>query len=138
MKRLLLTLGVLLAAASLTVDADAAKPKKKKRARVAAAVPAPAPVEENVSSEATFDRQAAIAAITSVNLDKCKTPAAARGEGHVLITFVPAGTATSAVVDKGPWVGTPVAKCLSKAFAKAKIPAFKGDAVTVGKVFRLE
>jgi hypothetical protein len=56
----------------------------------------------------------------------------------VLITFVPAGTATNAVVDKGPWLGTPVAKCIAKAFTKAKIPAFKGDAVTVGKSFRFE
>ena len=38
-------------------------------------------------------------------------------------------------IDKGPWVGTPVAKCMTKEFKKAKVPAFKGDAVTVGKTF---
>lgn len=131
--RFLLALGFVAVAASSTTSVDAAPKKPKKPAPA----PAPAP-EESTSAEATFDRQAAIAALTSVDLAKCKATNASRGEGHVFITFTPAGTATNAVVDKGPWVGTPVAKCIAKAFTKAKIPAFKGDAVTVGKSFRFE
>jgi hypothetical protein len=133
MKRVFLALGVLALGASLTTAADAKKPKKP------APAPAPAPVaEESSTAESTFDRQAAISALSAVDLAKCKATNAARGEGHVVITFAPAGTASNAVVDKGPWLGTPVAKCIAKAFTKAKIPAFKGDAVTVGKSFRFE
>jgi hypothetical protein len=137
MRRVLLALGALLAAASLTTLADAGPKKPKKPAPAPA--PAPAPVaDEPVSAEATFDRQAAISALQTVDLARCKATNATRGEGHVVITFLPAGTATNAVVDKGPWLGTPVAKCIAKAFGKAKVPAFKGDAVTVGKSFRFE
>jgi hypothetical protein len=111
--------------------ADAA-PKKAKKPTATA--PAPAPTEEAPD----IDRQAAATAITETNLQKCKATNATKGDGHVTITFSPAGAAQSAAVDKGPWVGTPVAKCMVKAFKKTKIPAFKGDAVTVGKTFHFE
>jgi hypothetical protein len=112
------------------VNAEAAPKKKRKKA------PAAAPKTEEVTAE--FDKAAAIAAITEVDLSKCKTTNVATGEGHVVITFSPDGTAVNAVVDKGPWVGTPAAKCMAKAFRKVKVPAFKGEAITVGKVFHLE
>ena len=68
------------------------------------------------------------------------TPAtnAARGEGHIMVKFTPAGSATEAFVDKGPLKGTPVAKCIAKEFKKARVPAFAGDGVQVGKSFRFE
>jgi hypothetical protein len=34
--------------------------------------------------------------------------------------------------------GTPTAKCIAKEFKKTKVPAFKGDVVQVGKLFRFE
>ncbi len=85
-----------------------------------------------------FDRQAAASVLSSVDLAKCKSTNAPRGEGHILVKFTPAGAAIEAVVDKGPLVGTPVAKCIVKEFKKAKVPAFKGDVVQVGKSFRFE
>lgn len=35
-------------------------------------------------------------------------------------------------------MGTPVAKCIASQFNKAKVPAFKGDPIQVGKSFRFE
>jgi hypothetical protein len=134
---------VLLACAFLVAASGAeAAPKKKKKS---APPPAePAKTEETANNVGAgnaisdFDKQAAITAITEVNLAKCKVTNAAKGDGHVTITFTPAGAATGVAVDRGPWVGTPVAKCMVKEFKKAKVPAFKGDAVTVGKTFHFE
>jgi len=126
------SLGVLACVAVVAASAEAApKGKKKKKAAV---VEAPK-TEETL---ADFDRQAAATAITEINLSKCKATSAAAGDGHVTITFAPAGVAQSAVVDKGPWIGTPVGKCMQKEFKKVKVPAFKGDPVTVGKSFHFE
>ncbi len=122
----LLTSALLLAAVTLAGTSDAG-PKKPKP-------PKPAPAEE----AAPFDKAAAANVLSSVDLAKCKTTNAPRGDGHIMVKFEPAGSATEAVVDKGPWVGTPVAKCIAGAFKKAKVPAFAGDVVQVGKSFRLE
>jgi hypothetical protein len=128
MSRLATFLSVGVVALSVMVAGSAdAQPKKKK----------PTAAEMNdVSAE--FDRQAASSAITEVNLGKCKATNAARGEGHVTITFGTDGAAQSAQIDKGPWLGTPTAKCMIKEFKKAKIPAFRGEAVTVGKTFHFD
>jgi hypothetical protein len=121
------------------VDSAAAAPKKKKP--TAAPAPAPAPKDAAASSAAagtSFDKEAAASAISSVDLTKCRATNAEKGDGHVMITFAPAGTVSKAVVDKGPWVGTPVAKCFASQFKKTTIPAFGGDAVTVGKSFKFD
>lgn len=90
----------------------------------------------NEAAAPEFDKAAAVTAITEANLTKCKATNAAKGEGHVMITFATSGEASDVKIDRGPWVGTPVAKCMVKEFKKAKVPAFKGDAVTVGKTFK--
>jgi hypothetical protein len=118
-----------------SVDSAAAAPKKKPSAKPA---PAPAPAPKDPPASASFDKDAAVSAIGSVDLTKCRATNAEKGEGHVVITFAPAGTASNAVVDKGPWVGTPVAKCLASQFKKTKIPAFGGEPVTVGKTFKFD
>jgi hypothetical protein len=124
--KVLLTSALLLAAVT-AAGTSGAGPKKPK-------APKPAATEE----AAPFDKQAAVSALASVDLVKCKTTNAPRGDGHIMVKFMPAGTAAEAVVDKGPWVGTPVAKCIAKEFKKAKVPAFAGDVVQVGKSFRFE
>jgi hypothetical protein len=115
--RLSISLGALLGATTLT-DAWAAPPKAE--------------------DGPTFDRQAAAAALGSVDLTKCRATNAPKGEGHVMVTFAPSGTAQTATVDKGPMVGTPAGKCIAGKFKQAKVPAFKGDTVQVGKIFRFE
>lgn len=139
--RFLLSIGAIAVAAFLgsvgsPVTADAA-PKKKPSAKPAPP-PAPAPAKDAPAAGA-FDREAAASAISSVDLAKCRATNAEKGEGHVMITFAPAGGASNATVDRGPWVGTPVAKCLAAQFKKqTKVPAFSGDPITVGKTFRFE
>lgn len=86
----------------------------------------------------TFDKGAAASALSSVDLAKCKATNAKRGEGHVTVTFGTDGAAASAVVDRGPMVGTPVQKCIESRYKQAKVPAFKGTPVQVGKSFRFE
>ncbi len=129
----LLTLASLLT--SVTVVGDGWAGPRKPKAPKPTSVPAPASTTDDA---ATFDRQAASAALSSVDLVKCKSTNAPRGEGHITVKFMPAGSAAEAVVDKGPMMGTPVAKCIATQFKKAKVPAFKGEVVQVGKSFRFE
>ena len=104
-----------------------AGPKKPKKPTTAAP-----------SDDTPFDRGAAAASLSSVDLKKCKSTNAPKGEGHVLVKFFPAGSAAEASVDKGPLMGTPTAKCIAAEFKKAKVPAFTGDMVSVGKSFKFE
>jgi hypothetical protein len=83
----------------------------------------------------SFDKSAVSAALETVELRKCLVPNAPRGDGHVLLTIVASGEVSEAKVDKGPFVGTPVEKCISGQFKKVKVPAFAGDAITFGKAF---
>lgn len=134
--RLLLSFAVLVAVVTAAAGSNA-EPKrgKKKPAATAPAKPAPPPKED----APPFDRDAAVNALTSVDLAKCKTPNAARGEGHVAVRFAPSGAVVEASVDRGPMLGTPAAKCIGAQFKKqAKVPAFSGDAVLVGKLFKFD
>ena len=134
--RFLLSIGALAAVAFIgSADTADAAPKKKPSAKPA---PAPAPAPKEAVPTGGFDKEAASSAISSVDLTKCRATNAEKGEGHVMITFAPAGTVSKAVVDKGPWVGTPVAKCLASQFKKTTIPAFGGEPITVGKTFKFE
>lgn len=127
---LLRTLGIAFVACAAGVgvagSADAA-PKKARTKK-------PQPKEE----APPFDRDAALAAFAEVDLQKCRVTNAPTGEGHVTVTFQPGGKATGAIVDRGPWLGTPVAKCIASQYKKARVPAFKGGTVNVGKTFRLD
>lgn len=143
-----LWLGVLVGLASVTTTTNAAAKKHKKHKKHAAVAVAPDPAPEArplmtavaapKDEISDFDKQAATNAINEVSLQKCKVTNAEKGDGHVMITFTPAGIAQAAVVDKGPWVGSPVAKCMAKAFKKVKVPPFTGETVTVGKTFHFE
>jgi hypothetical protein len=118
--RLSFSLGALLAATTLT-DAWAAPPKA-----------------DTGDGGPTFDKNAAASVLSSVDLSKCRATNAPKGDGHVLVTFAATGSAKDAVVDKGPMVGTPAAKCIAKKYRETKIPAFKGESVLVGKTFHFE
>lgn len=97
------------------------------------------PKGDKVDTGPTFDKQAASAALSSVDLTKCRATNAPKGEGHVFVTFAPEGNAKDVKMDRGPMMSSPaVAKCIVGKFKAAKIPAFKGDPVVVGKIFRFE
>ncbi len=123
-----------LAALAMSVSTADAGPKKPKKPTTTETKPDDAPAAASID----FDRNAAVSAINEVSLQRCKATNAAKGEGHVTITFQPGGPADRALIDKGPWVGTPVGKCMAKEFKKVKVPAFKGEPVTVGKSFKFE
>ena len=117
---------VLFTVATVATGSDAA-PKKPKK-----------PDATAPTGDTPFDRQAAAASLSSIDLSKCKSTNTPKGDGHVLVKFVPAGSASDASVDKGQLVGTPTARCIAKEFKKAKVPAFTGDTVSVGKSFHFE
>jgi hypothetical protein len=88
-------------------------------------------------STAPFDRGAAAAALGGVNVQSCKKADGPTGAGHVTVTFSPDGSVQSAVIDSGPFPGTPVGGCIAGKFRGAHVPAFGGAAVRVGKSFTL-
>jgi predicted Zn finger-like uncharacterized protein len=88
-------------------------------------------------STAPFDRGAAQGALGGVNVQSCKKPDGPTGSGHVKITFAPNGSVSSAVVDSGPFPGTPVGGCIAGKFRGAHVPAFGGGPVSVGKSFTI-
>lgn len=85
-----------------------------------------------------FDRDAASNALKSVSLARCKKPKGPTGDGHVIVTFAPRGSASDAVVDQAPFAGTKVGKCIASEYRKVKVPPFNGAAVSVGKKFKIE
>ncbi len=129
------SLGIITALVTLVGLAGTADAAPKRRSGKTSKT---AKTEKAPEGAAEFDRRAAGNAIGEVSLQKCRATNATKGEGHVSITFGPSGAAQSATVDRGPWVGTPVGKCMARAFKTAKVPAFRGEAITVGKSFHFD
>jgi len=103
----------------------------------AAGKPAAAAPPAETASGAPFDRGAASGAIGSVNVQSCAKPGGPTGAGHVKITFAPNGSVSAAVIDSGPFNGTPVGGCIVGKFRGPHIPAFGGGPITVGKSFTI-
>ena len=85
-----------------------------------------------------FARAAAAQALQAVSIGQCKQKKGPKGSGHVVVRFRPSGTAEAAKTDTAPFAGTKVGSCIERAYKKARVPAFEGEAVTVGKKFVLE
>ena len=105
--------------------------------RAATGQPTAAPAAPAAAPGAAFDRGAAAASLGSINVASCKKPDGPTGSGHVNVTFEPSGSVSSAVVDGGPFPGTPVGGCIGGKFRGARVPAFGGSPVRVGKSFTL-
>lgn len=84
-----------------------------------------------------FDRGAAQASLGGVNVASCKKPDGPTGSGHVVVTFGPDGSVQSAVVDAPPFSGTAVGGCVAGRYRGARVPAFSGSPVKVGKSFSI-
>ena len=97
----------------------------------------PAETTGGGGSATPFDRGAASAALAGVDVQGCKKPDGPTGPGHVMVTFAPDGSVASAVVDQGPFPSTPVGGCIAGKYRGARVPAFSGAAVRVGKSFTL-
>jgi predicted Zn finger-like uncharacterized protein len=89
----------------------------------------------STGSSAPFDRGAASGALGGVNVASCKRPDGPTGPGHVQVTFAPDGSVSTANVDQPPYAGTAVGGCVAGKFRGARIPAFAGSSVKVGKSF---
>jgi hypothetical protein len=74
---------------------------------------------------------------SSAQRDACKVAGGPTGGGHVKTTFTPSGAVWSAVVDGGPFPGHAVGGCIAGKFRSARVPAFGGGPVSVGKSFRI-
>jgi predicted Zn finger-like uncharacterized protein len=89
------------------------------------------------ASTAPFDRGAAAAALGAINVASCKRADGPTGGGHVAVTFAPSGGVVSAVVDQPPFAGTVVGGCVAGKFRGARVPAFGGGNIKVGKSFAI-
>jgi hypothetical protein len=116
-----------------TVAANTAAPTATGPAPTAAP---PKPVDDG-SGKPPFNRGEATAALGAVNISSCKKPDGPTGNGHVVVTFDPSGSVQSAVVDDGPYPGTPVGGCIAGKFRGPHVSPFSGSSVKVGKSFSL-
>jgi hypothetical protein len=94
--------------------------------------------ESSAELPSSFDRKAFADALGAVDLSSCKKPNGPTGEGHVLVTVLPAGKIKQVVVDTPPFANTKAAKCIEKAYIKVRVPAFAGQPVVLGKKFKIE
>jgi hypothetical protein len=82
----------------------------------------------------TFDRLRALRQLAALaeRAARCRGRGAPSGTVRTMVTFEPAGGAPSSVrVTQAPYAGTPTATCIVKKLATAKVPAFRGPAVTL-------
>lgn len=125
--------------------AEAQKKKEEEKTAAAAAgtttakTEAVAKKEEPSTGVASFNKQAAIAALSSAAsaATRCKRPDGPTGSGKAIVTFAPSGRVTSANITGGSFGGSPVGGCISGVFRSARVPAFSGDSVTVSKGFNI-
>jgi hypothetical protein len=103
-----------------------------------AAAPKAAPAA--AASGAAFDRGAAAAELRRITegVNACRRPAGPTGDGHVTVTFRNDGAVDHVEVDRAPYQGTPVGACVASKFKLARVPAFGGAPITVGKSFSID
>ncbi len=84
-----------------------------------------------------FDRSGALVALAAVDLRSCARADGPSGVGHVTVVFAPSGLVSSAVVDGGPYPVTAVGACIGARYRSARVAAFDGGPVTLGRTFTL-
>lgn len=97
------------------------------------------PVKRNVPSpdDTPFDRGAAAAALGGIDVQTCRRLDGPTGSGHLRVVFSPTGVVTSAEVDDRLFADTPAGSCVAAKFKGARIQAFSGAPVSVGKTFTI-
>lgn len=81
-----------------------------------------------------FDRAAASSALGAA-ASAAKGCLGVSSTGSIRVVFAPSGKVSSAVVQSGPFAGTPQGGCIADAFRAARVPAFDGADVSVSKSF---
>ena len=114
-------------------DAKAKADAKKKADEKAKA---DAKKKADAAPQAEFNVNAARSALGSAagSASGCKKAGGPTGKGRVTVTFAPSGRATQAIVGP-PFAGTSVGSCAAGIFRRARVPAFSGSPMTVGKSF---
>jgi hypothetical protein len=95
------------------------------------------PPSEQAPASPAFDRGAAASALGWVDVSRCRSESGVDGTGHVTVVFANDGSVSHAEVDRGGNEKTARGACIAKAFEKARIPAYAGARVRVGKSFTL-
>lgn len=83
-----------------------------------------------------FDREAAANALAQAAQEaaaSCRKPGDPTGTASTTVTFAPSGRVTTALLSGPPFAGTETGSCIAAALRRARIPAFAGEKVTVGK-----
>jgi len=96
---------------------------------------APAAADTPPTHEIEFNTTAAREALEQAGqrTASCRTIDAPAGAARVAVTFAPNGSVTSAVIESGPFVGTPAGTCVASKFRAVRVPPFTGDEVIVHK-----
>lgn len=111
------------------------RPRRRAKARARATRRAAA---SPFKPSTVFDKGAAISALNSAATHAASCGAGgAPGKGKIQVTFTPSGKATNVQLVGGQFSGTTAGKCALRHFRLAKIPPFKGSAVTVAKSFTI-
>ncbi|HEX4512008.1 MAG TPA: AgmX/PglI C-terminal domain-containing protein [Polyangiaceae bacterium] len=81
-----------------------------------------------------FNPGAVAAALGKTDIKSCGF----HGAGHIRLTFDPSGVVTKTEIDAPANIDkTPAGVCIAKAFSAARVPAFDGNAATIGKSFNV-
>lgn len=75
-------------------------------------------------------------AVEGVELASCRT-GGAPGDVHVTVVFAASGEAQSAIVDGGPWIGTPTARCIEERLRAQRVKPFDGPSRRVARTLHL-
>lgn len=88
------------------------------------------------TSERPLNRSAAIAALStaSIRTATCRSSSGPSGAGRARVTFSPDGHVQGVSVSS-PFSGTPVGSCVARVFREARVPPYKGSAVTLSSDF---
>ena len=99
-----------------------------------ASADAGAPVEQPIGTgeHRAFNPANLAAALSKIDAKPCGF----HGAGHFKLTFDPSGLVSKVEIDSpATLASSPAGACLVKAYGKATVPPFDGNAVTVGKSF---
>lgn len=75
-------------------------------------------------------------AVERADVASCRG-AGAPGDAHVTVVFGPSGEAQSAIVDGGPWIGTPTARCIEERLRAQRVAPFDGPSRRVARTLHL-
>jgi hypothetical protein len=94
--------------------------------------------EPSVEAVPSFDVNAARAAVAAAaRVAAGCGDGVHKGSAPVAITFAPTGRVTTAVVQGGPLLGTPVASCVAQSMRSASVPPHSDGYVTVSRTVQI-